>query len=529
MELPKSNDFTILIVDDTPQNLQLLGNTLRQNKFKVEFALDGAKALAWLKKKKFDLVLLDVMMPGLSGFEVCKKIREEEEYSEIPIIFLTAKVEKESIIESFRLGAQDYVTKPFELEELLARVRTQLEIRHSRKQLREMNRWLGEEVETRTRELGLANQKLEETNKQIRRSNEELRQKESELQKALKEISHLNELTKAENIVLREEIMLEHNFEEIIGNSDVLRHALSKVEQVAATDTAVLIEGETGVGKELFARAIHHASRRKDRPLLKVSCAALPASLIEAELFGYEKGAYTGAVKSQAGRFELADKGTIFLDEIGELPLELQVKLLRVIQEGEFERLGSPHTRKVDIRIVAATNRILQKEVKEGRFREDLYFRLNVYPIFIPPLRDRKEDIPLLVNHFINHLNKKVGKNITRIPQKTLRILQGYSWPGNVRELENIIERAMILSKGDALILTEKLDDSLSEGWQAKGERLSLMEMEKNYIIEVLEETYWKIEGKDGAAGILAMHPETLRSRMRKLGIKRPSRKPPAK
>jgi transcriptional regulator with GAF, ATPase, and Fis domain len=286
----------------------------------------------------------------------------------------------------------------------------------------------------------------------------------------------------------------------------------------------VLIEGETGVGKELFARAIHHESPRKDRPLLKLSCAALPANLIESELFGYEKGAFTGAVKSQMGRFELADKGTIFLDEIGELPLELQVKLLRVIQDGEFERLGSPHTHKVDVRIIAATNRILLTEVKEGRFREDLYFRLNVYPITVPPLRERKDDIPLLVNHFINRFNKKVGKSIDRIPQKTMRVLMNYAWPGNIRELENIIERAMITSRSNTLVLSDKLGTAES-GKNEDTRRPTLVELEKNYITDVLEETYWKIEGQDGAARILDMHPETLRSRMRKLDIRKPVRK----
>jgi transcriptional regulator with GAF, ATPase, and Fis domain len=255
-----------------------------------------------------------------------------------------------------------------------------------------------------------------------------------------------------------------------------------------------------------------------------VSCAALPANLIESELFGYEKGAFTGAVKTQIGRFELADKGTIFLDEISELPLELQVKLLRVIQNGEFERLGSPHTRKVDVRIIAATNRELHKEVKDGRFREDLYFRLNVYPITVPPLRDRMEDIPLLMNHFINRFNKKVGKSIDRISQKSMRMFQNYSWPGNIRELENIIERAMITSRGNTLILADNLADDKSENLKNGMQHPTLVELEKNYIIEVLEETYWKIEGKDGAAKILDMHPETLRSRMRKLEIKKPIR-----
>ncbi|MCK5838937.1 MAG: sigma 54-interacting transcriptional regulator, partial [Bacteroidales bacterium] len=279
----------------------------------------------------------------------------------------------------------------------------------------------------------------------------------------------------------------------------------------------------TGVGKELIARAIHNSSRRNKKPLIKVNCAALPSSLIESELFGYEKGAFTGAEKSQMGRFELADKGTIFLDEIGELPLELQVKILRVIQDGEFERLGSPVTRTVDIRIITATNRVLKKEIKEGRFREDLYFRLNVYPIMVGPLREKKDDIPVLVNYFVKKLSKRVGKEIEKIPERTMNILMNYSWPGNIRELENVIERAMITSKGKTLRLPDKLPEP--ESVNKNLSRLSLYEMERNYIMEILEETYWKVNGKDGAARILDMHPETLRSKIKKLNINKPSRK----
>ncbi|MCK4678713.1 MAG: sigma-54-dependent Fis family transcriptional regulator [Bacteroidales bacterium] len=502
MEDIKKSTFTILVVDDNPKNVQLMGSILRDIGYEIEFALDGEKALAWLTKKKFDLILLDIMMPGISGFEVCKKIRENPGFNDLPVIFLSAKTDKESILEGFELGAQDYVSKPFDTKELLARVETHLEIRYNRERLKNVNKILEQKVLERTTQLEKSN---------------------ADLTKALKKVKLLKDQLEEENISLLEELKLEHKFDYIIGGSPSMKKTLLMVEEVAPTETTVLIEGETGVGKELIARAIHNSSRRNKKPLIKVNCAALPSSLIESELFGYEKGAFTGAEKSQMGRFELADKGTIFLDEIGELPLELQVKILRVIQDGEFERLGSPVTRTVDVRIITATNRILKKEIKEGRFREDLYFRLNVYPIRVGPLREKKDDIPLLVNYFVKKLSKRVGKEIEKIPQRTMNILMNYSWPGNIRELENVIERAMITSKGKTLRLPDKLPEP--ESVNENLSRLSLHEMERNYIVEILEETYWKVNGNDGAARILDMHPETLRSKMKKLNINKPSRK----
>ena len=502
MEDIKKSTFTILVVDDNPKNVQLMGSILRDIGYEIEFALDGEKALAWLTKKKFDLILLDIMMPGISGFEVCKKIRENPGFNDLPVIFLSAKTDKESILEGFELGAQDYVSKPFDTKELLARVETHLEIRYNRERLKNVNKILEQKVLERTTQLEKSN---------------------ADLTKALKKVKLLKDQLEEENISLLEELKLEHKFDYIIGGSPSMKKTLLMVEEVAPTETTVLIEGETGVGKELIARAIHNSSRRNKKPLIKVNCAALPSSLIESELFGYEKGAFTGAEKSQMGRFELADKGTIFLDEIGELPLELQVKILRVIQDGEFERLGSPVTRTVDVRIITATNRILKKEIKEGRFREDLYFRLNVYPIRVGPLREKKDDIPLLVNYFVKKLSKRVGKEIEKIPQRTMNILMNYSWPGNIRELENVIERAMITSKGKTLRLPDKLPEP--ESVNENLSRLSLHEMERNYIVEILEETYWKVNGNDGAARILDMHPETLRSKMKKLDINKPSRK----
>ncbi len=346
---------------------------------------------------------------------------------------------------------------------------------------------------------------------------------EQKLQQAHSEIIQLKDRLQAENIYFQEEIKTKYNFRQIIGKSEALSYVLFILEKYTPIENTVLIEGKTGTGKELFARAIHNGSPRKDRPLFKVNCAALSPNLIESELFGHEKGAFTGAYKQQIGRFELADGATFFLDEVGELPLELQPKLLRVLEEGKFERLGNPNSISVDVRIIAATNRDLKKEVKEGRFREDLYYRLNVFTLTVPPLRERIEDIPLLVKHFVQEICRKSGKQITNIPQSTMHTLQRYNWPGNVRELENVIERAVVTSAGNSLHLMDKLDkyddsDFIDEP------RVSLEKMERQYIIEVLEETFWRIEGKDGAAKILELHPNTLRARIRKLNIQKPSR-----
>ncbi len=340
---------------------------------------------------------------------------------------------------------------------------------------------------------------------------------EQELKKAYYEIKKLKNQVEAERDYLQEEIKLEHNFHEIIGKSGALKNVLYKVEQVAPTDTTVLILGETGTGKELVVRAVHDASKRRNRPLIKVNCATLPSNIIENELFGHEKGAFTGARNKRVGRFELADGATIFLDEIGELPMELQPKLLRVIQDGEFERLGSSRTIKVDVRIIAATNRNPDEEVKNGRFRQDLYYRLNVFPISIPPIRNREEDIPILLNHFVNKYCKKAGKQTKTISPYIIKSLLKYEWPGNVRELENLIERAVIISNGSQLQI--EVPKSLDK--PDHGKRL-LEDIEYNHILRVLEETGWKIEGQNGAAQAVGLKPSTLRTRMKKLGIQRP-------
>ena len=372
-------------------------------------------------------------------------------------------------------------------------------------------------VEERTEELARANVVLQKEIDVRKRA-------EKKLQKALDEIARLKDRLQEENIYLRQEIKHEHNFEEIIGKSDAIKSVLVKVEQVAPADATVLILGETGTGKELVSRAVHHASLRKDRPLLKLNCATLPSNLIESELFGHEKGAFTSAHAKQIGRFELADGGTIFLDEIGEMPLELQAKLLRVLQDGEFERLGSSRTIKVDVRVIAATNRDLKQEVRKGRFREDLWYRLNVFPVVVPPLRKRTEDIPLLVNFFADKFIRKMGKKIREISPEEVQALQLYPWPGNVRELENVIERSVIVSQGPMLSIdVPKSTESEGAMESAVHEPGSLENVERRHVLGTLESCRWKIEGEGGAAKALGIHPSTLRSRMKKLGIRRPS------
>lgn len=356
--------------------------------------------------------------------------------------------------------------------------------------------------------------------------------------KSYEEIAALKARLEKENVYLQEEIRTEHNFEEIVGNSPTLLELLRRVDQVAPTDSSVLIYGETGTGKELIARAIHNRSLRKNRPLVKVNCSAISAGLVESELFGHVKGAFTGAIERRVGRFELADGGTIFLDEVGELPLETQVKLLRVLQEREFEPVGSNRTIRVDVRIIAATNRNLQESVNTGRFRSDLYYRLNVFPLAVPPLRERRSDIPQLAMFFLSRYSRNLGKTMAGISAAATERLKNYSWPGNVRELQNVIERALILGRGPILELepdllgvspSEAVRDSakdVAEAVQSSGPYSGLKtldEVERAHISAVLQQTRGVIEGANGAAKTLGMHPNTLRHRMEKLGIRRSS------
>jgi len=342
------------------------------------------------------------------------------------------------------------------------------------------------------------------------------KQADEQLQNAYSEIQRLKQQLETENSYLREEISLAFHHSAVVGSSPTIRGVLKKAEQVAATDSVVLIFGETGTGKELIARTIHELSERRNRPMVKVNCASLPASLIESELFGRERGAYTGALAREIGRFELADNSTIFLDEIGELPLEVQSKLLRILQEGEFERLGSSKTIRVDVRVVAATNRNLPAMVDQGKFREDLFYRLNVFPISIPPLRERAEDIPALVWHILKDLGKRMGRQIEGVHASTMQEFQRYAWPGNIRELRNVIERNLILNTGPIF----RAEVQELEHRAIRGRRLD--EVETEHVRAVLQSTRWRVRGKGGAAEIIGLKPTTLEARMKKLGIRRP-------
>lgn len=348
----------------------------------------------------------------------------------------------------------------------------------------------------------------------------ERKRTDEKLRKAFSKINELSERLKAENEYLRETLSSQGQYDEVIGQSRAIKQVLGKIEQVANTSSTVLFLGETGTGKTFLAQLVHRLSSRKNKTMLKVNCATLPANLLESELFGHEKGAFSGAISRKIGRFEIADKSTIFLDEIGELHLDLQAKLLRVLDDGEFERLGDTATIKVDVRILAATNRNLIQMVQEGKFRSDLYYRLNVYPIKVPPLRERSEDIPDIVKRFVMDFSKVMGRNIKIIPKKNLKALMGYAWPGNIRELKNVVENAMISTTGETLQIQAP---ELSVPSETQTD-MSLEDAERSHIISVLEKTKWQIKGSSGAAEILKVNPSTLYSKMKKLGISPKSR-----
>ena len=457
---------TVLIVDDEPLNVDLLEQELGAAGYRTLSATSGEEALAAAAKSRPDLILLDVMMDGIDGYEVCKRLKASEATRAIPVVFLTALAETFEKVRAFGAGAVDYLTKPFETEELLARVGVHIALRR--------------EIE--------AHRKADAT-------------------------IHC----------LVEEIRSDRDA--IVGDSPALRRVLALAAQVAPTDSTVLIQGETGTGKELVAQAIHDRSPRRERPLVRINCAALPRDLVESELFGHEKGAFTGAVQQRRGRFELADGGTLLLDEVGELPLEAQAKLLRVLQEHEFERVGGARSLRADVRVIAATNRDLQAQVAAGGFRSDLYYRLNVFPIAMPPLRERRDDIPRLVQHFAAKAARKLGKTLEGIAPAFIEQASAYDWPGNIRELENLIERAMIMSDGtrlDAIELFSKASPSDKASPAAQADA-TLDEIERAHIRRVLERTRWAIEGERGAARLLGLNPSTLRGRLRKLGIRKTS------
>ena len=503
----------ILVVDDQQANVQLLEQMLSNAGYLcVSSTCDPTKVCELYRKNRYDLILLDLQMPGMDGFQVMEGLRAIETQSYVPVLVITAQPGHK--LRALQAGAKDFIAKPFDLVEVKTRIHNMLEVRLLQKAAEHYTKVLEQTVRERTAELTRANG-------QLRQEIEDRKRAEKSLQGTCGEIKRLQDRLLAENVYLQQEVAREYNFGEIIGNSDLLSHVLLQVEQVAPMNATVLLLGETGTGKGVVARAIHSSSARKHRPLITVNCTTLPAALVESELFGREKGAFTGSDTRQIGRFELADGGTIFLDEVGELPMELQSKLLRVIQDGEFERLGSSRTNKTDVRIIAATNRNLAQEIRNGKFREDLYYRLNVFPITLPPLRQRTEDIPLLVKHFVAKFNKKIGKKIESVSKDTMNILQQHHWPGNVRELESVIERAAISSQGSALQVLDRFDPFRQTGELVGQDVNVLAALEQDLIRKALRKTAWRIEGKNGAAVILGLNPSTLRFRMGKYGIRR--------
>ena len=534
---PTSAPEEILVVDDTPANLRLLSNLLTQQGYRVRPASDGTLALKSVAARNPELILLDVNMPDMDGYEVCRRLKADEKSSRIPVIFISAFGDTRQKVTGFEAGGLDYITKPFEAEEVLARVRTHLRLRQAEEALRNAHNTLELRVQERTAELQASNQALRESEEKARRACEEIEALKSQLE--------------LHNTYLQEAVVEAKAFGDLVGQSSGLRNVVGQVDVVAPTEASVLILGETGTGKELVAHEIHQRSARKEGPLVRVNCASIPRELFESEFFGHVKGSFTGAVKDRAGRFETAEGGTIFLDEVGEIPLDIQNKLLRVLQEKRYERVGGDVTRRADVRIVAATNRDLKKAVAAGRFREDLYYRLNVFPIQVPPLRDRIDDIPSLAKHFVELSAKELKCAKPRLTRAAVTQLQSYDWPGNVRELRNVVERAVILARGGALDFDLPISGQAAPparpsprtgastlrgatedgpaGNPAPPKFLTEVEVEcfeRDNLVRALETANWKISGPDSAAELMGLKPTTLLSRMTKWGLKRPERGP---
>lgn len=520
---PTSAQEDILVVDDTPANLRLLSDLLTQQGYRIRPATDGALALKSAAAKAPDLILLDVSMPGMDGYEVCRRLKADEKSSRIPIIFISAFGDTRQKVKGFEVGGLDYITKPFEAEEVLARVRTHLRLRRAEQALREAHDTLELRVQERTAELQASNQALRESEEKARRAFEEIEVLKSQLE--------------LHNTYLQQEVVEAKAFGDLVGQSSGLRKVVSQVDVVAPTEATVLILGETGTGKELVAHEIHRRSARKDKPLVRVNCASIPRELFESEFFGHVRGSFTGAIKDRAGRFETAEGGTIFLDEVGEIPLDIQNKLLRVLQEKRYERVGDDRTRRADVRIVAATNRDLKKAAAAGKFREDLYYRLNVFPIQVPPLRERMDDIPLLAQHFVELSARELKCAKPRLTRAAVATLQNYDWPGNVRELRNVVERGVILARGGALEFDlpivcqaatlarpspQAASPATSPAQPTFLTEAEVERFERDNLLHALEAANWKISGPDSAAELLGLKPTTLLSRMTKWGLKRP-------
>ena len=484
---------SILVIDDEPASLRVLLTILTEQGYEVHPANEGELALQYISHSSPDLVLVDIRMPGMDGYQVCATLKSNPATQAIPVIFISSADHVIDKVRAFQGGAVDYVSKPVDAEEVLARIETHISLRRLRENLESV-------VQERTSQLVRANEELE---------------------RALQEVQDLKDQLQQENLALRDEVDTVAMFGEIVGASEPLQRVLRMVTKVAPTDSTVLITGESGTGKELVARAIHKRSQRYGRPFISVNCAAIPQSLIASELFGHEKGAFTGAMHRRVGRFEMANRGTIFLDEVGEIPQETQIALLRVLQERELERVGGSQTVPVDVRVLAATNRDLKAAVEAGTFRLDLYYRLNVFPVQMPALRERAEDIPLLIEYFIQQFSRKTGRTITNVRKKTLDLLKHYEWPGNIRELQNVIERAVILCEGETFAVDETWFQREMPGPEDAPVALTevLMDREREAIEAALTQTRGRVSGSAGAAAILAIPRQTLESKIRSLGI----------
>jgi DNA-binding NtrC family response regulator len=459
----------ILVVDDEKDTVEMITALLDLEGFEVLPALSGDEATRILEVESqkvpdsetpVDLILLDILLGDADGREICLKIKEDEKLKFIPVIILTVRSSLQDKIHSLNLGADDYLTKPFINEELLAKVRVMLRIKDLHDELRR---------------------------------------------------------EKDKNILLTQALEKRYSFGNILGKNTRMQEVFGLISDIADTDSTVLIQGESGTGKELIARAIHFNSHRKNKPFVVANCSAYSQNLLESELFGHEKGSFTGAIRRKIGRFELADGGTIFLDEIGEVSPPTQILLLRVLQDHRFERVGGEETLEVDVRVIAATNKNLTEEMKKGTFREDLYYRLNVIPIFVPPLRERKDDIPLLASYFLQKFSRERGKEVASFSPEVIEILLAHSWPGNVRELENVIDHAIIISKQDK-VLSKDLPQFLSQRPLPPQESTTLQDYEKNLILKTLQDTNWN---KHRASKKLNINRSTLYGKIKRYGLEK--------
>jgi DNA-binding NtrC family response regulator len=471
----------IYLVDDDVSVRESVGSLIRSAGFRAETFATAQECLASLQAEVPSCLILDVQLPGLSGLDLQQQLAQED--FQVPIIFLTGHGNIPMSVRAMKAGALEFLTKPCDGEDLLNAIQ----------------QGIARQQRARQQSRNLAQQSLDGM---------------------MGAGTEASDTPAREKLDRGEEIRSEANFEGIVGQSPALRKVLHLVEMVAVSDSTVLLLGETGTGKELIARAIHNLSRRRSNAFVKVNCAAIPSGLLESEIFGHEKGAFTGAVAQRAGRFELADRGTVFLDEIGDLPLELQPKLLRVLQEREFERLGSTRTKKIDVRVVTATHCSLEEMVVEGQFRLDLYYRLNVFPISIPPLRERPEDIPLLVRHFVQQFARQMNKNIEAISSETMAALVRYPWPGNIRELQNVIERSVVVHQGGDFAVEPRWLPQRSFRTEPGPQRFRTSVMEEREMIgAALAETRGRVSGPSGAAAKLGIPPSTLESKIRSMNI----------